>query len=109
MDSALIYEKLDQADDLDFNGELDSALAIVEWVDKFSRSKNMSRGLGYAQLKKADLLLKKSMYPQISGLLDEGYHIGSILKDSLMMGLSLTQRAQFYKAKGDMENSISSA
>jgi len=106
-DSTLIYEKLDQADELDFNGELDSALMIVEWVHKFSRKINMSRGLGYAQLKRADLLLKKSLYHEITGLLDEGYLIGNHLKDSLMMGLSHTQRAQFYKAKGDMESSIS--
>ncbi len=105
-DSALIFKKLDLADELDFKGELDTALALIHWISDFSRSKGMSRGLGYAQLKKADLLLKKSNYQEILKLLDAGYQIGTSLNDSLMMGLSHTQRSQFYKSKGDMETSI---
>lgn len=107
-DSIRIFGQLDLADEQDYRGALDSALATITRVMQDARKKNMARGLAFAQLKKADLLLKKSDYPEIEGLLAEGYLIGASLKDSLIMGLSHTQRSQYNRTLGNYEPAISS-
>ncbi len=105
-DSANLYTMLDQADQLDFEGKLDEAIELINRVIIKSQILQMKRSLGFGYLKKADLLLKKSDYKDLLLLYNLGYDLGNELKDSLMMGLSFHQKAQFYRTTSEYEKAL---
>ncbi|MFZ1256801.1 MAG: tetratricopeptide repeat protein [Saprospiraceae bacterium] len=105
-DSILIYSLLDAADEKDFEGKIEDAFLQVKKALFISQEKQMRRGEGYANLKIADLLLKKSQYENIKFHLNEGLRIGFEIKDSLMMGLAYHQKSQYLRTINEYDNAI---
>ncbi|MGB4839525.1 MAG: tetratricopeptide repeat protein [Saprospiraceae bacterium] len=108
-DSIQIYALLDEADERDFEGNLDEALIITKKAYTLSQNKKMKRGEGYASLKLADLYLKVSQFQEIERYLDWGFSIGFGISDSTIMGLSFLQKSQYSRALNKFEDAISSA
>jgi signal transduction histidine kinase len=105
-DSIAIYQLLDQADELDFAGLQEDALKTVREALRLSREKKMLRGEGFANLKMADLFLKKSDYAQLESHYKEGEHIGNLLRDSFILGLTFHQRAQYTLITNKLDETI---
>lgn len=107
-DSSEIYKLLNLADELDYEGRLDSALKIIEIALMNSHQRNFKRGQGFALLKKADLKVKKTEYEEVQQLLNDGFILGLSLQDSLMMGLSHHQRSQYFRTTNEYPKAIES-
>lgn len=96
-DSIELFKLLERADELDFEGKLNESLKIVDRVIIKSQLLSMRRSLGFAYLKKADLLLKKTDYKDLLEYYHLGLELGLTLKDSLIMGLAHHQTSQYYR------------
>lgn len=96
-DSLQLFQLLDQVDELDFAGELGDAMNLIDKVILKSQLKHMDRCLGFAYLKKADLLLKKSILDNLLFYYQSGLDLGKRLNDSLIMGLSYHQKSQYFR------------
>jgi len=105
-DSIALYQLLERADDADFAGRMEEALEIVNRVIVKSQLLGMTRSLGYAYLKKADLLLKQSDYKDLPLYYNLGLQTGLKLQDSLMTGLAYHQTSQYYKEISDYSKAI---
>ena len=105
-DSIAIFQLLDQTDELDFAGLQEEALKTAREALRLSREKKMLRGEGFANLKMADLFLKKSDYAQLEYHYKEGEHIGNLLRDSFILGLTFHQRAQYTLITNKLDETI---
>lgn len=105
-DSIEIYSLLDQADILDYNGRLDSAINTTKKALQLSRMKGMLRGEGFANLKIADLQLKKGNTAELNQHYAVGERIGLVLKDNFLLGLAYNQMAQFAMSQNNYDSAI---
>lgn len=106
VDSAYVYSKLEKTDQLDFEGKVEEAIQLIDEINTFCTKKQFARGLGFAHLKKADLLLKKAQYNEIELLLSKGREQGIKIGDSLIVGLSYHQISQFYRNQTNFEKAV---
>lgn len=105
-DSLRIYLLLDTADQMDMVGNLGRALYFASEALQMSIQKKMLRGEGFARLKLADLRLKKEGGKEIFLLYNEPLRIGSILKDSFLLGLSFHQLGQYHKDQSQYDEAV---
>jgi two-component system, NarL family, sensor histidine kinase UhpB len=105
-DSLKIYKLLERADEMDLSGDLDQALFYASEALQLSIQKKMLRGEGFARLKLADLRLKKEGGKEIFLLYNEPLRIGSVLKDSFLLGLSYHQLGQYHKDQSQYNDAV---
>ncbi|HMX87501.1 MAG TPA: tetratricopeptide repeat protein [Saprospiraceae bacterium] len=105
-DSTYVYANLEKTDQLDFEGKVEEAIQLIDEINSYCTKKKFTRGLGFAQLKKADLLLKKAQYNEIELLLARGRENGLKIGDSLIVGLSYHQMSQLYRNQTNFEKAV---
>lgn len=106
-DSIEIYRLLDHIDQLDLEGQMDSALKQLERIELLTRDQKFTRGLGFTLLKRADVLLKmEGAIPGVLTLCGEGIRIGRELNDFFLTGLGHHQSGQYYRDRVIYDSAI---
>lgn len=100
-DSIAVYRLLDEADDADFNGNMDKAIGMVNKAVELSTKKNFPRGLAFAWLKIADLKLKKDGTAALNIYYDKARRLAAKLNDNFLFGLIEIQQAQQMNRSGE--------
>lgn len=102
-DSTEVYNLLDKADIADLNGNIDTAIVLINSALEKSRQRNFLRGQAFAWLKLADLQLKKDGTKDLQHYYDKAIQLGKVLNDPFLNGLIALQQAQQNGQSGNFE------
>ncbi len=106
-DSIEIYTWLNLADDLDFQGKMDSANLATQKALLLSKDRKFKRGEGFAQLKIADLMLKtKGAVKDVYKTCIQGIELGNQIEDHFIIGLGLHQISQYFRDQAKWDSTV---